>query len=82
MLSNMMYTTPSSRLFQRMLHMLCVGLIAAALTACNTGGGIDEGYDDEDTGSPSQGAPLDGGEIDEDEYNEAEGDNPAGEPDE
>jgi hypothetical protein len=66
-------TTPLSRLFQRMLRLLLVGLIAIGVAAC--GGEVQEGYEDDDTGSPSQGAPLDGGDIEVDEYNEEEGEN-------
>jgi hypothetical protein len=80
MTTNNAQTTPLNRLLQRMLRLLLVGLVAASVAAC--GGQVQEGYDDEDTGSPSQGAPLDGGDIDEDSYNEEEGGDPEGEPEE
>jgi hypothetical protein len=80
MTTNNAQTTPLHRLLQRMLRLLLVGLVAASVAAC--GGQVQEGYDDEDTGSPSQGAPLDGGDIDEDAYNEEEGGDPEGEPEE
>jgi hypothetical protein len=80
MTTNNAQTTPLHRLLQRMLRLLLVGLVAASVAAC--GGQVQEGYDDEDTGSPSQGAPLDGGDIDEDSYNEEEGGDPEGEPEE
>jgi len=72
MTTNNVQTTPLHRLLQRMLRLLLVGLVAASVAAC--GGQVQEGYDDEETGSPSQGAPLDGGDIDEDAYNEDERD--------
>ncbi len=51
------------------MHWLCASLVLVALAGC--GGGVQEGYDD-DEGSPSQGAPLDGGSLDTEDFDEEE----------